>query len=147
MRWSKSDERLLAGWVGKLQPSEMSQRLGRSISVVIQKLGSMGYDLQEDVRKPLGLSATALAHRVGIDIERVCQDIGTGVLTAHREGKKDFLIAWGEVRRYEAWLKRLAHQRERVLARIKEPTMSKQAAMRELGLSETHIQRYLAGMK
>ena len=45
-KWSTSDERRLAGWVGQLQPSEMAQRLGRSLSVVVQKLGAMGFDLR-----------------------------------------------------------------------------------------------------
>jgi hypothetical protein len=135
----------LAGWVGRVQPSIMADRLQRSLSVVLQKLGAMGYDMQADVRQPLGLTATALANRLGIGIEHICGDIACGVLKAHREAKKDFSIAWADVARYEAHIKQLARARGRVMARIKEPTMSKQEAMRELGLSETHIQRYLAG--
>ena len=144
-RWMPHELSYLESSLGKRQPKAMAAHLNRPLNQVLQRIRQMGYLIAHDVRQPLGITATALARRLSMGVERVCKDIEQGVLQAHREGKKDFCIAWPDVQKYEQRIQQLQRRRVRALAQPKEPTLSKQVAMQRLGLSETHITRYLRG--
>ncbi|NJM40674.1 MAG: hypothetical protein HC853_07845 [Anaerolineae bacterium] len=143
--WTPAEVQFIDAHIGQLAPEAMAQRLGRSHSSTLQKIQSLGYDLAAQARQPLGLTAAALSRRLGLSLEQVWRDVQRGVIHAERHNKKDYCIAWPEVAQYERRMTRLARQRqrERVLARIQQPVLTKQAAMALIGLSETHITRYL----
>jgi hypothetical protein len=141
--WTPAEVRFIDAHIGKLAPEAMAQQLGRSPSSMLQKIQSLGYNLVAEARLPLGLTAAALSRRLEISLEQVWRDVQRGVICAERHNRKDYCIAWPEVASYERWMTQLTCQRERVLARIKEPVLTKQQAMALLGLSETHITRYL----
>ncbi len=141
--WTPAEVRFMDAHIGKLAPEAMAQQLGRSPSSTLQKIQSLGYNLVAEARLPLGLTAAALSRRLSLSLEQVWRDVQRGVIRAERHNRKDYCIAWPEVATYERRMSQLLHRRARVLARIKEPTLTKQQAMALLGLSETHITRYL----
>lgn len=145
-RWMQRDVTALEEMVGRCTPIEMARRLGRSLNSIKCKLAALGYVIGEDVRGPLGLSAIGVARRLGAPYEVVWRMVRAGDAKARRyEGRKDYLIEWPEVRRIERHLAGLRRKRERALARIGEPTITKQEFMRLIGLSETQATRYLQG--
>lgn len=143
--WTRPEVARLESLVGKLTPIEMAAALGRTAAQVRQKLMLLGYSIPADLIEPLGLSGAGLSRRLNVGIEIVWTAIQRGQIKAVKKDKKDYLIRWPEVRRYERWLAAVVARRERALARIKVPTITKQAFMRLLGLSETHAARYLLG--
>jgi hypothetical protein len=142
--WSKADITRLRGLVGKMMYADMAKALGRSVNAVKSKLQMLGYRLTADVSQAVGVSAIELSRRTGIPHEVVWKDIKRGrIKRVTRIGTKDYLIPHRNANAYaRAVLDRLA-KRERAIARIKRPTMTKSEFMRKSGLSETHCTRYL----
>ncbi len=142
--WSKADIARLRRMVGKMMYAEMAKKLGRSINSVKSKLQMLGYRLTADVSQAVGVSAIELSRRTGIPHEVVWKDIKRGrIKRVTRIGAKDYLIPHRNANAYaRAVLKQLA-RRDRAIARIKRPTMTKNEFMQMSGLSETHSTRYL----
>lgn len=145
-RWRASEIAKLEALVGKLTLPQMAQALGRRENSVASKLQSLGYLIQQDIHQPLGLSAIGLARRLRLPYEVIWRAVRSGQIPAQRlRTHKDYLIRWPAVRRAESHFVRLQQRRERALARLHEPTITKQAFMKLIGLSETHVARYLQG--
>lgn len=143
--WLPADVAELESFVGRLTPAEMAERVGRSLNSVKCKLRTLGFKAT-GIRDPLGLSAIGVARRLGVPYEVIWRMVRSSQVKAKRfERGKDYLIGWPDVRRLEQHFGRMRRRRERALARISEKTITKQAFMRLIGLSETHATRYLQG--
>jgi len=143
LSWTPDDVALLRAMVGQETPQGMAHCLGRRTNTVVCKLQTMGYSIKSDVMAPLGLSAIGLARRVGVPYDIVWRAIRGKRLPAERVGRKRYLVRWPDALAFERRMSKLRLRRERVLARIQEPTITKQELMRLIGLSETHATRYL----
>ena len=143
--WTGAEDAQLRALVGHATFPEICARLGRNRNSVCSRLRSLGYSIREDVTRPLGGPATELARQLDIPYAVVWHDVRRGVIPATRAGGKDFFIRRTDARRYARRMCRLQARRERALARIAEPTITKQAFMRRLGLCETQAGRYLTG--
>lgn len=141
-RWTPAEVRQLESLVGKMLPRAIAQKLDRPLNSIISKLRQLGYRMTRDVMTPLGLSAIGLSRRLNAPMERVWRDVRSGLITATRPSKRDYLISWPEVRKYEARLNRIRAKRQRALDRITEPTLTKSEFMALVGLQETHATRY-----
>jgi AraC-like DNA-binding protein len=145
-RWTKAEIVRLHDLVGKRNVTAIARELGRSRNAVASKLMQLGYRIKRDVQQPVGLNARELSALIDVPYEQVVRDINAGVIKgAFRESKKDFMVPWRSVRSYENRMQRIRTRREKAIARIKEETITKQEAMQILGLSETHLTRYLQG--
>ena len=142
-RWPAAELARLEAMVGKCHLNDMAGRLGRPIHTVRNKLQYLGYVISRDVVAPLGLNAFQLAERLDIPYVLVNRAVKKGEIRAVKYGKKEFLVTWTDVRRYERLIAARRQRRERLLARIPEPTISKPEFESLMGLSETHAQRYL----
>ena len=143
LSWTSDDVALLRAMVGQETPQGMAHCLGRRTNTVVCKLQTMGYSIKSDVMAPLGLSAIGLARQVGVPYDIVWRAIRGKRLPAERVGRKRYLVRWPDALAFERRMSKLRLRRERVLARIQEPTITKQGFMRLIGLSETHATRYL----
>lgn len=144
-RWLPADIAELEAMVGRLTPLEMAERLGRSLNSVKCKLGDLGFGRKE-IRDSLGLSVIDVARRLEVPYEVVWRKVKSGELPARRfERGKDFLVSWTDIRKLGRHFDRIRRRRDRVLARIAEPTISKQAFMKLVGLAETQVTRYMQG--
>ena len=144
-RWTQTELHQLESLVGRKSLIEISQRLDRRRSVVASKLQSMGYTISIHVNEPVGLSAKGVSRRLKVTYDQVYRDICAGILPARKDGGKDFMIYWRDVRAYERRVRRIARRRQRVLDRIHEPTITKTELMALLNIKETQATRYLMG--
>ena len=58
-RWASHELAYLESSLGKRQPKAMAEYLDRSLNQVLCRIRQMGYVIANDVRQPLGLTATA----------------------------------------------------------------------------------------
>lgn len=145
-RWSKAELDQLHSLVGKMSVTAIARELGRSRNAVVSKLATLGYVIKADVQRAVGVNAIELSKMLNVPYEQVMRDIHAGVIKgAHRESRKDFMVPYRAVVLYGKRMQRIQERRARAVARIKEETISKQEAMKLIGLSETHIARYLQG--
>lgn len=144
-RWSKAEVAKLQGMVGHATVAQMAAALGRPAIYVGHKLNMMGYSIPKDVNEPLGLSLRAAAKHLAVPYEWLWRRVKCGEIKAAKKDKKDFLMPWREIRRVERLIAKHQARRERWLAHIKEPTISKKQFDRMIGLSEVQCTRYLKG--
>lgn len=145
-RWHSREIEQLESLVGHATLNQMAAQLERPINSIASKLSQLGYLISKDVHGPLGLSAVGLARRLQVPYEAIYRRVRSGHIPAQRlRQNKDYLIDWPDVRRAERHFARLHQRRAQALARITEPTITKQAFMALIGLAETHAMRYLQG--
>jgi AraC-like DNA-binding protein len=146
-RWSQGEIDQLERMIGKKSPHEMAEALGRGYNSIVSKLTHMGYTIRQDVLLPAldGLNPHAFAKAHGIPYEMVWKAMRSGQLKARKINRKEYVLDRRAARKYANHMRRITARRARVLARIKEKTITKQAFMRLVGLGETHAWRYLVG--
>ena len=106
----------------------------------------LGYAIKDDVQRAIGVNAVEMSKMLGVPYEQVVRDINAGVIKgAFRENRKDFMVPYRSVLLYGKRMQRIRDRRDKAIARIKEETITKQEAMKLIGLSETHITRYMQG--
>lgn len=142
--WRKPEIDLLESLLGKATLAEMCARLGRKESSVVGKLRSLGYRVKADVNHPLGPNASDASKIVQVPYQIIWRAVRAGRIPATRvKRSKDFRIPWAALKRFQKSIRRIQHRRQRALARITEPTITKQEFMRLVGIAETQGTRYL----
>lgn len=142
--WTTSELAQLESMVGKRTPLEMSHALNRNYNSVHSKLVQLGYVLSRDVLEPVGLTIAGLVRRLDLPKHIPYRHWRMGLIKATpKAGKKNYLVRWPDVRRYEQYIGQARAARRRALARIGVPTMTKQEFMAFMPLSETQATRYL----
>jgi hypothetical protein len=145
-RWSKAELSLLHELVGQKSLTAIARELGRSRNAIASKLKTLGYGIKADVQRAVGVNAVEMAAMLGVPYEQVVRDIHAGVIKgAYRESRKDFMVPYRSMLLYGKRMQQIRDRREKAIARIKVETLTKQEAMKLIGLSETHMTRYLQG--
>jgi transposase-like protein len=144
--YSPEETALLESLVGKVRPREIARRLKRSYMSMICQMHRLGYRYYEDLIAPLGGTVTMMAREIGIEPSQLWRYFREGQIRHEgREGGKDYFIPRAEIERFKKKLRAWQRKRERVLASIKVPTLSKVQVMKLLNVGETHIERYFQG--
>ncbi len=143
--WTRDMVADLEAMVGKKTVGEMAEHFGLTLAQISQKLGCLGYKVTRDVHNPLGRNAHAAAKLIGVPYEWLWKQIRAGKVKAPKKDRKDYFLRWREIGRLSRLVAEHVARRERALARIKEPTITRTEFDRMINLSEVQSTRYLKG--
>lgn len=145
-RWTPQDDDTLRALVGTCGVLQIAEKIGRSYVSTANRLRRLGYRVRADVQTLIGLPLPDVAKRVGVPDFQIYRDARAGVIPHMvRVDRKMRVVRWPGIEAYRRFIEQRMRRRERVLARIKEPTITKTEAMAVLNLSEIQLTRYLKG--
>lgn len=143
--WTAETRRQLEQMIGKFSVNEMAQRLGIPPTIVSTHLNQQGYSISRDIHAPLGINLINASKKLKVPYTWLWHKVKRGELIVKRLNKKDYRLSWRQFKALQREV--VAHQRrrERWLAHIKEPVITKKQFDQMIGLSETQAHRYLIG--